>query len=80
MIELTVYSRPGCHLCDEMIAELEPLVAGRASIRIVDISRDQSLLRRFGVLVPVLMHDDEELSRYRLDRERVSELIDRRPQ
>jgi hypothetical protein len=76
MIELTVYSRPGCHLCDEMLAELEPLVAGRARVEVVDISQDVTLSKRFGVLIPVLMHDGEELSRYRLDRERVSELID----
>ncbi|HEY5666989.1 MAG TPA: glutaredoxin family protein [Gammaproteobacteria bacterium] len=77
MIELTVYSRPGCHLCDEMIAELEPLVAGRAQIQVVDISEDETLSRQFGVLIPVLMHGSEELSRYRLDRERVTELIER---
>jgi hypothetical protein len=77
MIELTVYSRPGCHLCDEMLAELEPLVAGRAEIQVVDISQDERLSRRFGILIPVLMHGSEELSRYRLDTERVTELIDK---
>jgi hypothetical protein len=77
MIELTVYSRPDCHLCDELVAELEPLVAGRARIDIVDISDDASLERRFGLLIPVLMHKDEELSRYRLDRGRLTEFIDR---
>ena len=76
MIDLTVYSRPGCHLCDEMLAELEPLVAGRARVEVVDISQDATLSKRFGVLIPVLMHGSEELSRYRLDRDRVSELID----
>ena len=76
MIELTVYSRPGCHLCDEMLAELEPLVTGRARVEVVDISQDAVLSKRFGVLIPVLMHGSEELSRYRLDRDRVSELID----
>ena len=76
MIELTVYSRPGCHLCDEMLAELEPLVTGRARVEVVDISQDAVLSKRFGVLIPVLMHGSGELSRYRLDRDRVSELID----
>jgi len=77
MIVLTVYSRPDCHLCDELVAELEPLVHGRARIDIVDISEDESLERRFGLLIPVLMHDDVELSRYRLDRGRLTEFIDR---
>jgi hypothetical protein len=77
MIVLTVYSRPDCHLCDELVAELEPLVVGRARIDIVDISDDERLAKRFGLLIPVLMHGDEELSRYRLDRSRLTEFIDR---
>jgi hypothetical protein len=77
MIALTVYSRPECHLCEEMVAEIEPLIAGRARLDIVDISEDEGLSRRFGLLIPVLMHADEELSRYRLDRGRLTEFIDR---
>lgn len=77
MIVLTVYSRPDCHLCEELVAELKPLVEGRARIDIVDISEDETLSRRFGLLIPVLMHEDEELSRYRLDRSRLTGFIDR---
>ena len=77
MIVLTVYSRPECHLCDELIAELEPSIAGRARIDVVDISEDETLSRRFGLLIPVLMHEGEELSRYRLDRNRLTEFIER---
>ena len=77
MIVLTVYSRPECHLCEEMVTELEPLVAGKARIDIVDISEHEGLSRRFGLLIPVLMHADEELSRYRLDRSRLTEFFER---
>lgn len=77
MIVLTVYSRPDCHLCEELVAELEPLVDGRARVDIVDISEDENLTKRFGQLIPVLMHQDEELSRYRLNRGRLTEFIDR---
>ena len=77
MIVLTVYSRPDCHLCEELLAELKPLIAGRARIDIVDISEDESLSKRYGLAIPVLMHADEELSRYRLDRTRLTEFIDR---
>lgn len=77
MIILTVYSRPACHLCEEMVAELEPLVAGKAQVDIVDISDDEALSRRFGLLIPVLMHADEELSRFRLDHGRLTEFIER---
>ena len=77
MIVLTVYSRPECHLCELMVAELEPLVAGKARVDVVDISEHEGLSRRFGLLIPVLMHEDEELSRYRLDPGRIAEFIDR---
>jgi hypothetical protein len=75
MMVLTVLSRPGCHLCDEMVAELVPLVAGRARIEVVDISEDESLSACYGLKIPVLKYGDKELSRYRLDRERVAALF-----
>jgi len=77
MIVLTVYSRPECHLCDELIDELAPLLAGRASIEVVDISASDDLSRRFGLKIPVLMHGDEELARYRLDRARLDQFLER---
>ena len=78
MIVLTLYSRAECHLCEEMLVELTPLVEGRARVEIVDIDTDEGLARRFGQIIPVLMHGDEELSRLRLDSARVAELLDRR--
>jgi thioredoxin reductase (NADPH) len=76
MIVLTLYSRPDCHLCATMLEELEPLVAGRARIEVVDISEDDSLSERYGLKIPVLTHGDDELSRYRLNRERLRAFFD----
>ena len=77
MIVLTVYSRPGCHLCDDLIAELAGLIEGRARIEVVDISADEALHERYFLEIPVLKHGDEELSRHRLDSERVTGLLER---
>jgi hypothetical protein len=71
MIVLTLLSRPECHLCEQMLSELEPLVEGRARIDIVDISDDDVLAARYLFEIPVLMHGDRELSRHRLDAGRV---------
>ena len=76
MIALTLYTRSECHLCEEMLVELLPLVEGRARVDVVDIDADAGLLLRFGEIVPVLMHGDSELSRLRLDADRVRELVD----
>jgi hypothetical protein len=78
MIVLTVLGRPDCHLCEAMIAELTPLVAGRAQIEVVDISDDETLALRYLFEIPVLKYGDEELSRHRLDRDRLAEFFARR--
>lgn len=70
---LTVYSRDGCHLCDDMIAGLRVLQGRfRFDVVVVDVDTDPALRRRFGERVPVLAHDDTELCHYRLALERVT--------
>lgn len=75
MIALTLYSRPDCHLCDVMAGQLEPLVRGRAELRVVDISSDLELKRRYGFRIPVLTAADEELCQFHLDRERLERYL-----
>lgn len=77
MISMTLYSRPECHLCDAMLAELEPLLGGRATVEIVDISDDDDLEVRYGLRIPVLVAGDSELSVYRLDKSRVEQFLAR---
>jgi glutaredoxin len=67
MIELTIYSKPGCHLCDEMkavvrrVAAMVPLTLAE-----VDISTDPQLERQYGVEIPVLMLDGRKIAKYRI--------------
>ncbi len=69
---LTLYSRAWCHLCEEMRDALEPLAqAFGATVEVVDVDADPALVERYDELVPVLVCDGVELSRYRLDAERV---------
>ena len=68
----TVYSRAGCSLCEDMIAELAGLLGPlAATVRVVDIEGDSDLERRFGHRIPVLAFDDEFVCAYRLDPARV---------
>jgi len=63
-----LFGRTYCHLCDEMLAALEPLRGEHAfAVDVVDVDSDAGLDERFGTLVPVLMHGDTELCRYRLN-------------
>ena len=62
---LTLYSRPGCHLCEEMKAVVEP-VAGELGCRVdeVDISSDPALEARFGEQMPVLCVEGRKAFKY----------------
>jgi hypothetical protein len=68
---LTLYTRPGCHLCEELAERLMPLIAGRAELRHVDVSQDADLERRYGQRIPVLASAGGELSGFPLDEERL---------
>ena len=64
---LTVYSRPGCHLCDDLLAALAELPATRgAAVDVVDISGDLALERDYGTRIPVVELNGRELCRYHL--------------
>ena len=70
--QLKLYGRSYCHLCDEMLAALEPLRDEFGfAIDVVDVDSDAALEQRFGTLVPVLMHADTELCHYHLDAAKV---------
>jgi glutaredoxin-like protein DUF836 len=73
---LILYSRPECHLCEEMSAELLPLLRDRATLQVVDVDESPALARRYGPRIPVLVVGDTELSAYPLDRERVARYLD----
>ena len=65
---LTLYSRPGCHLCDDARVALER-VRARApfTLREVNIETDDSLHRRYLERIPVVALGDEELFDFFVD-------------
>ena len=68
MIELDLYHRRGCHLCDDMRDALREFQTDLGfTLREHDIDRDAGLRARFHVLVPVLCLGEQEICRYHLD-------------
>ena len=59
MAGLRLYSRPGCHLCEEA-AELLDRSGGAHKAEIVNIEDDLDLLRRYGIHIPVLQRQDTQ--------------------
>jgi glutaredoxin len=65
---LTLYSRPGCHLCDEARAALERVRARATfSLHEVNIETDEQLHRRYLERIPVVALGDEELFEFFVD-------------
>ena len=76
MIALTIYSRPGCHLCDEMkavvgrVAQTIPL-----SLEEIDISTDPELETRYGLEIPVLLVEGKKAAKYRIGEEELARML-----
>ena len=64
---ICVYSRPGCHLCDELLDMLLPLVRDLAVVDVVDIDTRRDWRERFGDRVPVVEVDGRFVCQYTLD-------------
>jgi len=64
---LLLYSRPGCHLCDDMKAVVEPVARQLGwSVEEVDISGDAALEAQFGTEIPVLFVNGRKAFKYRV--------------
>ena len=63
MRTVTLYSRPGCHLCEEARATLHRLQAERAAFEVdeINIETDDALHARYLERIPVIALDGEEL-------------------
>ena len=56
--EVTLYHRPGCHLCEDVLVLLEQLSANYPmTISRVDITGDPALLRKYDIRIPVVVID-----------------------
>ena len=67
-LEVTLYTRPGCHLCDEAKLRIAPLlVEFGARLREVNIDADPELHERYNLDVPVIFLADRKIAKHRID-------------
>ncbi|MFT4082859.1 MAG: glutaredoxin family protein [Nocardioides sp.] len=65
---VTLYSRPGCHLCDEARAVIERVCTEvGTTYDEIDIDRDPELTERFGEEIPVTFVDGRQHDYWRVD-------------
>jgi glutaredoxin len=75
---LTLYGKPGCHLCHEAREVVRRVLLDR-DIRLeeVDVSLDPVLFARYGERIPVLELDGEQLFQFAVDEDLLQQRLDR---
>jgi glutaredoxin len=78
MALVTLYGKPGCHLCDDARAVVERVRAQRAfELREIDVTLDPVLHREYGERIPVLALDGEELFEFHVEEAALLKRLDR---
>ena len=78
MALVTLYGKPGCHLCDNAREAVERVRLERTfELEEVDVSLDPLLMFRYGKRIPVLEVEGEEVSEYVVDEAALRERLDR---
>ena len=68
VLEVTLYTRSGCHLCDEAKSQIAPILAEfDAKLREINIDADPSLCEQFNVDVPVIFVGGRKVAKHRVD-------------
>jgi hypothetical protein len=58
---VTLYSKPGCHLCETAVAELKRLQTRHPhTLELIDITASADLMRDYGERIPVVSIDGIE--------------------
>lgn len=69
---VTLYTRPGCHLCDDARVVVERVCADLGeSYAEIDITTDRTLLERFVEEIPVTYVDGRQHDFWRVSEERL---------
>jgi len=68
MTKVTIYSRQGCHLCDDAFNTLESLREElNFEIEVINIDIDPELIKLYSDQVPVIHIDGEHHDFYKVD-------------
>ena len=78
MATLTLYGKPGCHLCHEARDAVKRVLLDRElGLEEVDITLDPGLFARYGERIPVLELDGEVLFEFVVDEDLLQRRLDR---
>lgn len=75
--EVRVYTRVGCGLCaaaEEVVLRESRrgwIARPRPVVEVIDVDREERLVQRYGVRVPVITVDDVEVAEFEVTRDQV---------
>jgi glutaredoxin len=75
---LTIYTRSGCHLCEEMKTLVERVVRDTrvaAELQEIDIANDPDLEERYGLEIPVLLVNGKKAAKYRVSEKELMRIL-----
>lgn len=78
IVRIEMFSRPGCHLCDdaaEVIRRMQRRFAFRFDV--INIESDPDLEARFGGRIPVVHIDGRPMFQYRVDPDALEKEVER---
>ena len=68
IIQIDIYSRPTCHLCDEAKAVLERVRQRYAfALRVINIEEDAALEAAYGTQIPVVLINGNMAFKYHVN-------------
>lgn len=67
MSHIRVYTRAGCHLCEEAERIVARLARPRDTVELVDIDADPAITDDYTIRVPVVEVDGAEIAQYQVD-------------
>jgi len=78
IVQVEIYSRPACHLCDEAKEVIER-VRRRIpfSLRVINIEEDQELEAKYGTEIPVVLINGNKAFKYRVDEAELEKKVKR---
>jgi glutaredoxin len=80
LIQLTLFTKPGCHLCEEAKTVVDSVITDfksdyRIELKEVNILEDQALLEKYGEEIPVLQINGATHAYWRIDSERLNQAL-----
>jgi glutaredoxin len=63
---VVVYGKEGCHLCDDVEAEIRSLAESGGGLTVVDIEKDLTLKKKYWMRIPVVTVGGREVFEARM--------------